>query len=67
MQHDVQCRFKVEIFSADIYRFIVFLQFAFIRGRSYDHNFMQFLPIFGENIGVFLNNQCFFQNYLALV
>jgi hypothetical protein len=24
------------------------------RGRCYDHNFLRFLPIFGEKIGVFL-------------
>jgi hypothetical protein len=31
------------------------------RGRCYDHNFLRFLPIFGENIGVFLKNQCYDQ------
>jgi hypothetical protein len=25
------------------------------RGRCYDHNFLQFFPIFGKKIGVFLN------------
>jgi hypothetical protein len=25
------------------------------------HNFLQFLPIFGEKIGVFLKNQCYDQ------
>jgi hypothetical protein len=39
------------------------------RGRCYDHDFLRFFPIFGEKIGVFLENQCydqfFFQN-LAL-
>jgi hypothetical protein len=37
-------------------------------GRCYDHNFLQFFPIFGEKFGVFLKYQCydqFFQN-LAL-
>jgi hypothetical protein len=29
------------------------------RGRCYDHNFLRFLPIFGEKIGVFLKNQCY--------
>jgi hypothetical protein len=28
---------------------------AFTWGRCYDHNFLQFFPIFGEKIGVFLN------------
>jgi hypothetical protein len=32
------------------------------RGRCYDHNFLRFLPIFGEKIGVFLKNQCYDQN-----
>jgi hypothetical protein len=27
------------------------------RGRCYDHNFLRFLKIFGEKIGVFLKNQ----------
>jgi hypothetical protein len=31
------------------------------RGRCYDHNFRQFLPIFGEKIGGFLKNQCYDQ------
>jgi hypothetical protein len=36
------------------------------RGRCYnhncyDHNFLQFLTIFGEKIGVFLKNQCYDQ------
>jgi hypothetical protein len=38
-------------------------------GRCYDHNFLRFLPIFGEKIGVFLKKQCydqFFHN-LALL
>jgi hypothetical protein len=30
-------------------------------GRCYDHNFLRFLPFFGENIGVFLKNQCYDQ------
>jgi hypothetical protein len=30
-----------------------------IRGRCYDRNFLRFLPIFGEQIGVFLKNQCY--------
>jgi hypothetical protein len=32
------------------------------RGRCYDHNFLQFLPIFGEKIVVFLKNQCYDQS-----
>jgi hypothetical protein len=28
-------------------------------GRCYDHNFLRFFPIFGEKIGVFLENQCY--------
>jgi hypothetical protein len=31
-----------------------------IRGRCYDHNFLRFLTIFGEKIGVFLKNQCYY-------
>jgi hypothetical protein len=30
-------------------------------GRCFDHNFLQFLPIFGEKNGVFLKNQCYDQ------
>jgi hypothetical protein len=29
------------------------------RGRCYDHNFLRFVPIFGEKIGVFLKNQSY--------
>jgi hypothetical protein len=29
------------------------------RGRCYDHNFLRFLPIFSEKIGVFLKNHCY--------
>jgi hypothetical protein len=29
------------------------------RGRRYDHNFLRFLIIFDEKIGVFLKNQCY--------
>jgi hypothetical protein len=39
-------------------------------GRCYDHNFLRFLPIFGETIGIFLNNQCcdhIFAKKLAVV
>jgi hypothetical protein len=32
-----------------------------IRGRCYDHNFLRFLTIFSEIIGVFLKNQCYDQ------
>jgi hypothetical protein len=28
-------------------------------GRRYDHNFLRFLPIFGEKFGVFLKNHCY--------
>jgi hypothetical protein len=28
-------------------------------GRCYDHNFLRFLPIFGEKIGFFLKIQCY--------
>jgi hypothetical protein len=31
-------------------------------GRCYDHNFLRFLTIFGEKIGVFLKKQCYDQN-----
>jgi hypothetical protein len=31
------------------------------RGRCYDHNFLRFLAIFDEKIGVFLKNQCYDQ------
>jgi hypothetical protein len=33
------------------------------RGRCYDHNFLRFLPIFCEKIGVFLKNRCYDQNF----
>jgi hypothetical protein len=33
------------------------------RGRCYDHNFLQFLPIFGKKIGIFLKNQCYEQKF----
>jgi hypothetical protein len=33
------------------------------RGRCYDHNFLRFLPIFGEKIDVFLINQCYDHNF----
>jgi hypothetical protein len=33
------------------------------RGRCYDHNFLRFLTIFGEKIGVFLKNQCYDHNF----
>jgi hypothetical protein len=36
---------------------------VFTRGRWYDHNFLRFLTIFGEKIGVFLENQCYDQNF----
>jgi hypothetical protein len=39
------------------------LQIALTWGRCYDHNFLRFLPIFGEKIGVFLKNQCYDQNF----
>jgi hypothetical protein len=32
-------------------------------GRCYDHDFLRFLTIFGEKIGVFLKNQCYDQNF----
>jgi hypothetical protein len=32
-----------------------------IWGRCYDDNFLRFLPIFGEKIGVFLKYQCYDQ------
>jgi hypothetical protein len=35
------------------------------RGRCYDHNFLRFLPIFGEKIGVFLKNQCYDHNFAS--
>jgi hypothetical protein len=31
--------------------------------RCYDHNFLRFLTIFGEKIGVFHKNQCYDQNF----
>jgi hypothetical protein len=30
-------------------------------GRCYDHNFLRFLPIFGEKNGIFLKYQCYDQ------
>jgi hypothetical protein len=29
------------------------------RSQCYDHNFFRFLPIFGEKVGVFLENHCY--------
>jgi hypothetical protein len=36
------------------------------RGRCYDHNFLRFLTIFGEQISVFLKSQCYDQNFAYL-
>jgi hypothetical protein len=36
------------------------------RGRCYDHNFLRFSPIFGEKIGVFLENQCYDQFFFKI-
>jgi hypothetical protein len=33
------------------------------RGRCYDDNFLRFLTIFGEKIGVFHKNLCYDQNF----
>jgi hypothetical protein len=33
------------------------------RGRCYEHNFLRFLTIFCETIGVFLKNQCYDQYF----
>jgi hypothetical protein len=30
------------------------------RGQCFDHNFRRFLTNFGEKIGVFLKNQCYY-------
>jgi hypothetical protein len=35
------------------------LETKLIWDRCYDHNFLRFLPIFSEKIGVFLKNQCY--------
>jgi hypothetical protein len=35
-----------------------FINLDLIRGRCNDYSFQRFFPIFGENIGVFLENQC---------
>jgi hypothetical protein len=35
-------------------------------GRYYDHNFLQFLTIFGEKIGVFLKYHCYDQNFCII-
>jgi hypothetical protein len=34
-----------------------------IRGRCYNHNILLFLTIFGEKIGVFLQNHCYDQHF----
>jgi hypothetical protein len=34
--------------------------------RCYDHNFLRFLTIFGEKIGVFLENQCYDQFFFKI-
>jgi hypothetical protein len=33
------------------------------RGRCCDHNFLRFLPIFGEKMMFFSENQCYDNNY----
>jgi hypothetical protein len=35
-------------------------------GRCYDHNFLRFLTIFGEKIGVFLKYQCYDQLFFKI-
>jgi hypothetical protein len=37
--------------------------FTKLGGRCYDHNFLRFLPIFGEKISDFLKSQCYDQNF----
>jgi hypothetical protein len=41
--------------------FFAFFVRSHIWGRCYDHNFLRFLPIFCEKIGVYLKNQCYDQ------
>jgi hypothetical protein len=38
-----------------------------IRDRCYDHNFLRFLTIFCEKIGVFLKKQCYDQFFISFV
>jgi hypothetical protein len=33
------------------------------RGQCYDHDFRRFSTIFGEKIGVFIENQCYDHNF----
>jgi hypothetical protein len=54
--------YQVRIFRPKHISLIEFSYF-FVQawGLCYDHNFLRFLTIFGENIGVFLKNQCYDQ------
>jgi hypothetical protein len=36
-------------------------------GRCYDHNFLRFMTIFGEKVGVFLKNQCYDHIFLRFL
>jgi hypothetical protein len=55
---------KIGIIGMQIYHLATLLNpptHCPIRGRCYDHNFLQFFPIFGEKIGGFLKYQCYDQ------
>jgi hypothetical protein len=39
----------------------MYIHLSTSRDLCYDHNFLRFLTIFGEKIGVFLKNQCYDQ------
>jgi hypothetical protein len=38
-----------------------------VRGKCYDQNFLRFPRIFGEKIGVFLENQCYVSNTCSIL
>jgi hypothetical protein len=39
----------------------------FSQKQCYYHNFLRFLPIFGEDIGIFDTNQCYDHNFLRFL
>jgi ankyrin repeat protein len=54
------CHFLTDLGAS--YQKLVFAE-NHTRRRCYDNNFLRFLTIFGEKIGVFLKNQCYDQNF----
>jgi hypothetical protein len=60
-----QPRYKYESFLTHTYNFVITLA-PFSWGRCYDHNFLRLSTIFGEKIGVFLQNQCYDHFFLKI-